>query len=51
MLVVKNLPANAVDVTDECQSLGQEDTLEDSRATHFNVLPWRIPGTVESGRL
>ena len=33
------------------QSLGQEDALEDSIATHSSVLAWRIPWTEEPGRL
>ena len=36
-LVVKNLPANA-----GVRSLGREDPLEDSMATHSNILAWRI---------
>ena len=41
--VVKYLPA--VPETQEMwvQSLGQEDPLEESMATHSNVLAWRIP--------
>ena len=35
----------------QVQSLGQEDPLEGSMATHSNILAWRIPWTVESGRL
>ena len=33
------------------QSLGQEDPLEKRRATHSNILAWRIPWTEEPGRL
>ena len=32
-------------------SLGREDPLEDSMATHFNILARRIPWTEESGEL
>ena len=32
-------------------SLGQEDSLEEARATHSNILAWRIPWTEEPGRL
>ena len=39
-LVVKNLPANAEDVTDVVQSLGQEDPLEEGLAT----IPVFLPG-------
>ena len=30
-------------------SLGQEDSLEEEMATHFNILAWKIPWTEESG--
>ena len=33
------------------QSLGWEDLLEKGTATHFSILPWRIPWTGEPGRL
>ena len=33
------------------QSLGQEDHLEQGKATHSSALPWRIPGTGEPGGL
>ena len=33
------------------QSLGQEDLLEKEMATHFSILAWKIPWTVEPGRL
>ena len=33
------------------QSLGQEDPLEESIATHSSVLAWRIPWTEEPGGL
>ena len=35
----------------QVRSLGQEDTLKKERATHSNILAWRIPGTEEPGRL
>ena len=31
------------------QSLGQEDPLEEERATHSSVLVWEIPWTEEPG--
>ena len=31
------------------QSLGREDALEESMATHSNILAWRIPWTEEPG--
>ena len=41
--LVKNLPA----MKEICiQSLGWEDPLEKGKATHFNILAWRIPWTV-----
>ena len=33
------------------QSLGQEDPLEESMATHSSILVWRIPWTEELGGL
>ena len=35
----------------QVQSLGQEDPLEESMATHSNILAWRIPWTEEPGGL
>ena len=35
----------------QVQSLGWEDPLEESLATHSSILAWRIPGTEELGRL
>ena len=32
-------------------SLGQEDPLEESMATHSGILAWRIPWTEEPGGL
>ena len=31
------------------QSLGQEDPLEEERATHSSIFAWRIPWTEEPG--
>ena len=33
------------------QSLGREDPLEESMATHSSILAWRITLTEEAGRL
>ena len=33
------------------QSLGREDLLEKEMATHSSILAWKIPWTVEPGRL
>ena len=33
------------------RSLGQEDPLEDSMATHSSIHAWKIPWTEESGGL
>ena len=35
----------------QVQSLGWEDPLEKSMATHSSILAWRIPWPEESGRL
>ena len=50
-LVVKNLPANAGDVSgiDLIPGLGR--SLKDGMATHSSILPWEIPWTEEPGRL
>ena len=44
----KNLPA--VQET-QVQSLGWEDPLEKGLAIHSSILSWRIPWTVDPGRL
>ena len=46
--MVKNLPAMQ---ETQVQSLGWEDTLEESMATHSSILPWKIPWTKEPCRL
>ena len=46
--MVKNLPTRQENWV---QSLGQEDPLEKSMATHFSTLAWRIPWTEEPGKL
>ena len=51
-LVVKNLPASAGDACEtSVQSLGQEDPLEEGRATPSSILAGRIPWTEEPGGL
>ena len=50
MLLVTNLPANAGNARD-IRSLGQEDPLEEGKATHSSNLAWRIPWTEELGGL
>ena len=35
----------------QVQSLGQEDSLGEVKATHFNILAWKIPWTEELGWL
>ena len=46
--MVKRLPAMW---ETQVQSLGQEDPLEKETATHSSILAWKIPWTVEPGRL
>ena len=46
--VVRNLPAMW---ETQVQSLGQEDPLEKTMATHSSILAWRIPWTKEPGGL
>ena len=52
--MIKNLPANAGNIRDkdmQIGSLGWEDPLEESMATHISILAWRIPWTEEPGGL
>ena len=49
--VEKNLPAVQEPEKIWVQSLGQEDPLEEGRATHSRILTWRIPWTEEPGWL
>ena len=51
MLVVKNLPANARNISDAGLILDREDVLEEEMATHSSILAWRTPWTEESGGL
>ena len=46
--MVKNLPAVP---EAQVQSLGLEDSLEESMATHASILAWRIPWTEDPGGL
>ena len=46
--VVRNLPAMW---ETQIQSLGQENPLEKTMATHSSILAWRIPWTEEPGGL
>ena len=46
--MVKSLPA--IQET-QVQSLGQEDPLEQKKATHSSISAWRIPWIEEAGRL
>ena len=46
--MVKNLPAM---LETWVRSLGWEDPLEKGKATHSNILAWRIPWTEEPGGL
>jgi len=39
------MPANAGDIRNAVGSLGQEDSLEEGRATNSSILSWRIPWT------
>ena len=42
--MVKNPP---IKQETQVQALGQEDTVEKGMATHYTILPWRIPWTEE----
>ena len=50
-LVLKNLPANAEDITDVGSTLGQEGPLEEGLATHSSILAWRVSWTEQPGGL
>ena len=45
---MKNLPSMQ---ETQARFLGQEDPLEKEMATHFSILPGKIPQTEEPGRL
>ena len=47
----KESTCNVGDVGTWFWSLGQEDPLEEGKATHSSILAWRIPWTEESGAL
>ena len=49
--VVKNLPATAGDTRVMGSIPGSENALEWEMANHASILAWKIPGTVELGRL
>ena len=49
--MLKNSPANAGDTGVWVQSLGWEDPLEESMATHSSIFSWRILWTEEPGGL
>ena len=51
VLAVKNLPANAVDIREWIQSLGQEDPLEEGMANYSSILAWKIPQAEDPGGL
>ena len=48
VLVVKNLPANARNISDAGLILDREDVLEEEMATHSSILAWRTPWTEET---
>ena len=49
--MVKNPSASAGDVETWERSLGQENLLEEGKATLSSILAWRIPWTEEPGEL
>ena len=51
VLVVKNPPANVRDIRNTSSTPGSGDPLEESLATHSNILAWKFPWTEEPGRL
>ena len=51
LLKVKNLPEMQEPQETLVQSLGWKDALENSMATHSNILTWRVPLTEDPGGL
>ena len=51
LLVVKNLPASAGEVTDTGLICGSGGRLEEEMATYSSILTWRILWTEESNGL
>ena len=51
VLVVKNPPANAVDIKDTGSVSPWGRSLEEEMETHSSILSWRIPWTEEPGGL
>ena len=49
--VVRNPPAMRETQETQVRSLGWENPLEKEMATHFSILAWKIPWTMEPGRL
>ena len=49
--MLKNPSANAGDIEMWVRYMDQEDTLEETKATHSSILAWRILWTEEPGRL
>ena len=49
--MVKNLPANAGDISDVGSISGLGRSLEKGMATHSSILAWRIPWSEEPGGL
>ena len=48
---VKNPPAMQETQEMQVQFLGQEDSLEEEKATPSSILAWRVPWTEEPGGL
>ena len=49
--MVKNTPANAGDIRDAFSIPGSGRSPGEGKATHSNILAWRIPWTEEPDRL
>ena len=47
--MVNKLLANAGDIRDRVQSLGEKDSLRAGMATRSSILAWRMPWTEEPG--
>ena len=48
VLVAKNLPASAGDISTAGSISGREDPMEEGMATHSSILAWRRPWTEDT---
>ena len=51
LLLIENAPLHVKSFVKSSRSLGQEDPQEEEMATRSSIIAWKIPWTVETGRL